>query len=44
MTQLKKNFEVAQTTHAERLMALEMKDQDLAKFNEELAKLAVGAS
>ncbi len=43
MKELKNNFEIAQTTHAEKLQALRMRDQDLAKFNEQFAKLAIGA-
>lgn len=32
-----------QTSHAERLLSLKMKDSDLATFNDEFFKIAVGA-
>jgi hypothetical protein len=41
--ELRDGFETAQTSHAERLKALKMRDQDLAKFNSQFWKLAIGA-
>jgi hypothetical protein len=41
--QLKETFEMEQSIFAERLSNLKMKDGDLATFNTEFAKLAIGA-